>query len=87
MYDEGMLERDEFWSAWWTEVDRLPKAKKNGGGDFYRNAGPRSSKRFARALAVSTLEGRTTLKEAMRLLGFKKVSTFMNFAQTLSVEF
>ena len=87
MYDEGMLERDEFWSAWWTEVDRLPKAKKNGGGDFYRNAGPRSSKRFARALAVSTLEGRTTLKEAMSLLGFKNVSTFMNFAQTLSVDF
>ena len=86
LLDELMLEKDEFWAAWRLTIEGLPKRKKDGGGDFFHNVGPKSSKRFARAIVISTKEGRTTYTEAMRLLSMRKVSTFKNYAHTLGVE-
>lgn len=83
--DTGKLDRDDFWSAWRSELVRLRRYQTGKGGNYYLSAGSRTSKRFARTLAVSTLEGRTTFTEALRLMDMKKVSTFMNLAQNLGV--
>ena len=41
--------------------------------------------RFARALVVSTFEGRSSFTEAFRLLGFKKMATFRELGSSLGV--
>ncbi len=58
-------------------------AQKSSSGDFYRTQRTRSGERFAKALIESTLEGRTPYRDAMRLLGMSKVSTFNRFAREL----
>jgi len=45
--------------------------------------GTRAGKRFAGALMADTLEGRTTYREALQLLGMKKIETFNQFAREL----
>ncbi len=86
IYDIKWIDRDEFWSAWWAEVERLKQFNKGSGGNYYLSVNARASKRFARALAISTLEDRTTFTEAMRLLDIKKVSSLEKIAQSLGVQ-
>ena len=43
------------------------------------------SKRFARALVESTLEGRTSFTETFRMLGMKKMATFNKLGRSLEV--
>ena len=88
IHDAGALTSDDFWSAYWNEVRRLRKVRDSrgdSGGNFYLSVGARASKRFARALVVSTLEGRTSYSESFRLLGVKKLSTFEGLAVSLGV--
>ena len=85
IYDVGELRRDEFWSAYWQEVERLRRLPKRSGGNPIRNVGARVSKRLARELIVSTLEGRTSYTESFRLLGVKKLSTFERVAESLGL--
>ncbi len=76
--------REQFWSAYQQESDRLRDfAPDGGGGDFYRTLGVRAGRRFEFALVASALGGRTTFGEAMRLLGFKRMATFDSLAQRL----
>jgi Zn-dependent peptidase ImmA (M78 family) len=77
--DAGGLTREQLWEAYEAELQRLHAVRKGSGGDFYLTRGARVSKRFARALVVSTLEGRSSFTEAFRLLGFKKMTTFRHF--------
>lgn len=86
MFDAGGMTRDEFWSAYRAEVARLQALPKGSGGDFYLTLGARVSKRFARALVVSTLEGQTLHRDAFRMLGFSKLSTFRELAHNLGLE-
>lgn len=85
MHDAGGLTRDEFWRAYREELERLREIQRSGGGDFYLTLGARVGKRFARALVISTLEGQTLHRDAFRLLGFSKHSTFRELADSLGV--
>jgi hypothetical protein len=85
VHDIGGLTRDEFWTAYRDELDRLGAVDKASGGDFYLTQAARVSKRFARALVVSTLEGRTLYTDAFRLLGFSKLATFRELGQSLGM--
>jgi Zn-dependent peptidase ImmA (M78 family) len=85
IHDAGGLIREQLWEAYEAELQRLPTATKGSGGDFYLTLGARVSKRFARALVVSTLEGRSSFTEAFRLLGFKKMATFRDLGLSLGV--
>ena len=85
IHDAGGLTREQFREAYEAELQRLQTIPKGGGGDFYLTLGARVSKRFARALVVSTLEGRSSFTEAFRLLGFKKMATFRDLGRSLGV--
>ena len=83
IHDTGRLTRDEFGAAYDEELARLCALPKGSGGDFYLTLGARVSKRFARAVVVSTLEGRTTFTETFRMLGLKKMATFNELGRSL----
>lgn len=87
MHDAGSLTGDAYWGAYNAEVERLQELSGGSGGDFYLTLGARVSKRFARAVVSSTLEGRSSFTEAFRLLGFKKMSTFRELSNGLGVAF
>ena len=83
--DADGLGREAYWQAYEEELDRLRSLPRGSGGDFYLTLGARAGKTFARALVVSTLEGRTPFTEAFRLLGFKKMATFHELGHSLGV--
>ena len=85
IHDAGWLTREELWTAYDAELARLRALPKGSGGDFYLTLGARVSKRFARALVVSTLEGRTAFTETFRMLGLKKMETFNELGRSLGV--
>jgi len=85
LHDAGRLSRDAFWSAYDEELRRLRAIRRGSGGDFYLTLGARVSKRFARALVASTLEGRTGYTETFRMLGLKKMATFNELGRSLGV--
>jgi hypothetical protein len=81
--DAELLTKADYWRAYQQEVEHLRGMRKSAGGDFYLTLAARVSKRFARALVVSTLEGRSSFTEAFRLLGFRKMATFRDRARSL----
>jgi Zn-dependent peptidase ImmA (M78 family) len=85
IYDAGGLTQAQFWQTYREELERLRTVPKGSGGDFYLTLGARASKRFARALVVSTFEGRSSFTEAFRLLGFKRMATFRELGNSLGV--
>jgi Zn-dependent peptidase ImmA (M78 family) len=87
MHDSGSLVGARYWEAYEHELTRLREIANGAGGDFYRSIGARASKRFARAVVTSALEGRSSFTEAFRLLGFKKMSTFDQLGRNLGVLF
>jgi Zn-dependent peptidase ImmA (M78 family) len=87
IHDAGGLTADQFWREYRRELERLRAMPAGDGGNFYLTLGARASKRFARALVVSTLEGRSSFTEAFRLLGLKKLATFQELGHSLGVAF
>jgi Zn-dependent peptidase ImmA (M78 family) len=85
LFDAKKLSREAYWAAYHQELQRLSTKAAGSGGDFYRTLGVRASKRFARAVVMSALEGRSPFTEAFRLLGFRKMSTFNELAHSLGV--
>lgn len=85
LFDAGRLDRAAFWQAYRAEEQRLAQlaARNTGGGDFYRTTVARMSRRFARALVASTLEGRTLYRDAFRMLGIAKPGTFNELGRSL----
>ena len=60
-------------------------ASKEGGGNRSLTLSAGVSKRFARALVVSTLEGHTGFTEAFRMLGLKTMDSFDALRRDLEV--
>lgn len=85
LYDAGALTRDELWAAYDAELERLRALPTGAGGNFYLTLPARVSRRFARALVASTLEGNTLYRDALRMLGFSKLKTFDELGRTLGV--
>jgi len=87
MRDGGGLDREAFVRAYEEELGHLREVTRAGGGDFYRSLGARVGKTFARAVVLSTLEGRSSFTDAFRMLGFKKMSTFTELSRSLGLAF
>jgi Zn-dependent peptidase ImmA (M78 family) len=87
IYDAGLMTWDNYRPAYDAELARvLDLAASNAsGGNFYNTEPIRVSRTFARALVTDTTEGRTLHRDAFRLLGFKKFSTFEELSQRLGV--
>jgi Zn-dependent peptidase ImmA (M78 family)/transcriptional regulator with XRE-family HTH domain len=87
LLDAGALDRRAFDAAWAAERARLYAIaeRDTGGGDFYRTTLSRVSRRFARALVESTLEGHTLYRDAFRMLGVAKTETFNQIGRDVGV--
>lgn len=87
LLDAGVLTRTEFEEAWHAERRRLLvlAASGAGGGDFYRTTLSRVSRRFARAVVESTMEGQTLYRDAFRMLGVAKTGTFNTIGREAGV--
>lgn len=85
LLDLGALPRSRFDIAYGEEMKRLANWPRSAGGDFYLTQGTRLSRRFARAIIVSTLEGRTLYRDAFQLFGIAKEKTFRELGRTLDV--
>ena len=87
LFDAGTISQAALWQHYREEQERLRtlKGRSSSGGDFYRSLGARTSKRFARAIVSSTLEGLTSFPDAFRMLGVRKTATFYEAARELGV--
>lgn len=85
IYDAGGLSKEAFWQEYQEELKRLLAISKSNGGNFYLTQAARVSKRFARAIVISTLEGQTLHRDAFRMLGFAKFDTFQKLGRSLGV--
>lgn len=83
LLDAGLITRAAFKSAYDAELERLPRRTGSSGGDFYRTEISRVGRRFASALVINTLEGHTLYKDAFRLLGISRDSTFAELGHQL----
>jgi Zn-dependent peptidase ImmA (M78 family) len=87
LFDAGFISQIALWQHYRVEQERLSalKERSSSGGDFYHSLGARTSKRFARAIVSSTLEGLTSFPDAFRMLGVRKTATFYEAARELGV--
>jgi len=85
LFEIGILSRELYWHEYQIEEERLRSFPKKSGGNFYLTQAARVSKRFARALVISTMEGQTLHRDAFQLLGFSKYSTFQELGRSLGV--
>ncbi|MDA8116950.1 MAG: ImmA/IrrE family metallo-endopeptidase [Actinomycetota bacterium] len=87
LFDADYFTASEYRSVFSAELSRIRRVMEDRGGgtggNFYNTQPVRVSKRFARALIVSTLEGQTLHRDAFQMLGLKKVSTFNELAARL----
>jgi Zn-dependent peptidase ImmA (M78 family) len=88
IYDAGFMGWDAYRAAYDGEFHRimgLVGERASGGGNFFNTQPARVSKTFTRAVVASTLEGQTLYRDALQMLGIKKVSTLHELASRLGI--
>jgi Zn-dependent peptidase ImmA (M78 family) len=88
MYDVGLMGWEEYRAAYDSEFQRIMGfvgERASGGGNFFNTQPARVSKTFTRAIVASTLEGQTLYRDALQMLGIKKVSTLHELASRLGI--
>lgn len=84
--DIGVISADEFPATYQAELDRIRLILRNrSGGDFYLSQASRVSKRFAKSLCESVIEGQTLYRDAMKMLGISKIATFNKLGRSLQI--
>ena len=87
LYDAGELTHDKFRSVYKKTLAVLKeKISSRGGGSFQLNFKRRMNDRFAYALIISTLEGKTLYRDCFRMLGIQKTTTFESIAKDLGID-
>ena len=88
--DARLVDWDTYISHYRAEEARLKevaakKKKQGSGGDYYNTHPLQVGQEFSRAVIVDAYEGRTLYRDAFRLLGTVKASTFDGLARKLGV--
>ena len=85
--DVGLLSAAAFRTEYRAELARVLASLegRSSGGNFYNTQPVRVSKRFAKAVVASTLEGQTLYRDAFRMLGFKSQNAFDELSHRLGV--
>jgi Zn-dependent peptidase ImmA (M78 family) len=87
IFDADLMPRSRYRDAFRDELQRVLDlaARRTSGGNFYNTQPVRVSKTFARALISDTREGRTLYRDAFRMLGSRKISSFDELGKHLGV--
>lgn len=89
MRDAGILTEEEFQQSYTDELGQIVQRNSNqgdsNGGNFYATTRARFGTRFLSALMAETLEGRTSYRDALRILGIKKPETLRKLASEIGV--
>lgn len=83
IFDTGAIDRETLVYAYQRELNRIRTIQADRCAASYPTLGTRVGQRFGRALVASTLSGRSSFSEALRLLCIKKMSTLRRFATSL----
>ena len=78
--DEQNIERLKY-----IYLSRIPKVRKNAGGNYYTNIIASNSKNFAIGVITDTLNGYETYKDAINLLDIKSVKAFNRTVKELGI--
>lgn len=88
IFDSGLISWDEYQELYSNELDRVLKfmdgrSDKPSGGDFYNTQKIRLGELFSEAVISSAYSGRTSFRDAYKLVGVKTHDSFEKFASKL----
>jgi Zn-dependent peptidase ImmA (M78 family) len=85
--DAGFIDAGTYPAVYRSELRRVLDllGERGSGGNFYNTLPVRVSKRFAHAVITDTLEGKTLYRDALQLLGFRKLTTFRELSEKLGI--
>ena len=87
LLDAGLIERTIFNQLWNLYSSHVKKniSKSQSGGNFYFATLKRVNRKFAESLIVNTLEGNTSYRDALRMLGISSLKAFDGLAKEIGV--
>ena len=81
----NFIEYEEYERLKYIYLSRIPKVRKNAGGNYYTNIIASNSKNFAIGVITDTLNGYETYKDAINLLDIKSVKAFNRTVKELGI--
>lgn len=86
LFDARALNWHEFRAAYAEQLEKVRnRATGSDGGNYYNTTPARASKRFTRAILTDVFEGRTSQRDASRLIGVRKSATLERLAEHVGV--